>query len=235
MRQTLMATAIFLAATSITGCRIDTDKHGDGDNVKIATPFGGMSVKTNQTDTLAGIGLPPYPGAVLVKKNKQDGKEEEDGAADVNMSFGSFQLKVKAASYRTPDSPEKVLAFYKKALGRFGNVIQCNDKRPVGTPTRTAEGLTCDDDKNVQSGDGNLHLSGKDLQINGTGSDKDTKFQLKAGSKKHQHIVDINPEGTATKFGLVSLDLPVDFHFGIDTDSGVHPGQGTAVMVERQG
>ena len=217
MRQTIVAAVLLLAAANMTGCRIDTDKHGDGDNVKIATPFGGMSVKTNQTDTLAGIGLPPYPGAVLVKKQKEDNKDE-DGAADVNISFGSFQLKVKAASYRTPDSPEKVLAFYKKALGRFGNVIQCEDKRPVGTPTHTAEGLTCDDDKNVQSGDGNLHLSGKTVQINGTGSDKDTKFQLKAGSKKHQHIVDINPEGSATKFGLVLLDLPTDFHFGSDSD-----------------
>lgn len=214
MRQAIFAISIFLAAASVTGCRIDTDKQGNGDNVKIATPFGGMSVKTNQTDTLAGIGLPPYPGAVLVRKHKEDGKNEEDGAADVNMSFGSFQLKVKAASYRTPDSPEKVLAFYKKALGRFGNVIQCDDKHAVGTPTHTAEGLTCDDDKNVQSGDGNLHLSGKTLQINGTGSDKDTKFQLKAGSRKHQHIVDVNPENDGTKFGLVSLDLPLDFNFG---------------------
>ena len=81
MRQTIVAAAILLVAASSTGCRIDTDKHGDGDNVKIATPFGGMSVKTNQTDTLAGIGLPPYPGAVLVKKQKEDkDKKDEDGA-----------------------------------------------------------------------------------------------------------------------------------------------------------
>ncbi|WP_263382305.1 hypothetical protein [Granulicella arctica] len=215
MRQTIVAAAIILMAASLTGCRIDTDKSGNGDNVKIATPFGGMQVKTDQTNVLAGIGLPAYPGATLVRKQKDNGKDE-DGAADVNMSFGSFQLKVKAASYRTPDSPEKVLAFYKKALNRFGNVIQCQDKHPVGTPTRTNEGLSCDDDNHNGSGDGGLHISGKDLQINGSGSDKDTKFQLKAGSKKHQHIVDINPEDSGTKFGLVSLDLPIDFHFGTD-------------------
>jgi hypothetical protein len=31
---------------------------------------------------------------------------------------------------------------------------------------------------------------------------------LKAGSKLHQHIVAIDPEGNGTKFGLVMLDLP---------------------------
>ncbi len=206
-------------AASVTGCRIDSDKSGDSNNVKIATPFGGMQVKTNDSDVLAGIGLPPYPGATLVKNNKKENGKEEDGAADVNMSFGSFQLKVKAASYRTPDSREQVLAFYKKALARFGTVIQCNDKRPVGTPTRTAEGLTCDDDDH--GSDGNFHISGNDVVINGAGSDKDTKLQLKAGSRKHQHIVSVDPENSGTKFGLVSLDLPTDFHFG-DNDQGKH-------------
>ena len=78
---------------------------------------------------------------MLVKKDKNN------GAADVNMSFGSFQLRVKAASYRTPDSPDQVTAFYRKALGRYGDVIQCQNDKPVGTPTSTAEGLTCDNEK----------------------------------------------------------------------------------------
>lgn len=175
-----------LGGIAALGCRIDTNKHGESDNVKIATPFGGLQVKTNDA-VQSGIGLPEYPGATMVKKDK------DNGAADINMSFGSFHLRVKAVSYRTSDSPDKVKAFYQSALGRFGDVIQCSDSRPVGTPTHTAEGLTCDRDREN-------HAS--------VDEDFSKKLELKAGSTQHQHIVAIEPEGGGTKFGLVALDLP---------------------------
>src|ERR1700729_1950872 len=95
---------------SLVGCTVDSHKQGDGDNVKIATPFGGMSVKTDDSAIALGTGLPTYPGAQVVKKHGKDGQEND--AADINMSFGSFQLRVKAISYRTSDSPGQVLAFY---------------------------------------------------------------------------------------------------------------------------
>ncbi len=207
MKTLLETGAAFLiaAAVVLTGCSISTNKHGDSDNVKIATPFGGLQVKTDEADVLGGIGLPAYPGATLVRKEGND-----NGSADINLSFGSFQLKVKAASYHTGDSPDKVLAFYRKGLGRYGNVIQCDGKHPVGGPIRTAEGLTCDDDTHTSVASSDSYS--KAVHI--AGSDDNAKYQLKAGSRKHQHIVDINPEGAGTKFGLVALDLPTDFHFG---------------------
>ena len=192
------AVAMMIATTALmSGCRIESDKHGDNDNVKIATPFGGMSVKTNDAAVVEGLGLQVYPGAELVKKDKNN------GAADVNMSFGSFQLRVKAASYRTQDSPDQVTAFYRKALGRYGDVILCQNDKPVGSSTQTAEGLTCDNEK------GN-HISVND--------DMSGKMELKAGSKLHQHIVAIDPEGNGTKFGLVALDLPGHLSFGDKDD-----------------
>ncbi len=231
-----VATLLF-AASTLNGCHIDDEKHGDNKNLKIATPFGGMQVKTNNADVLAGIGLPTYPGAVAIRKNKSngdDGGNSDNGAADINMSFGSFQLKVKAIDYRTDDSTQKVYDFYKKALGRYGNVIQCRNDHPVGTPTRTTEGLTCEDNQN--SRDNDHHNSGGDDNSSDASprsnhapddhTSKDgvspfngsAKIQLKAGSRKHQHIVDINPDGSGTKFGLVSLDLPTDFSFGDKSD-----------------
>ena len=182
------AVAMMIAATALmSGCRIESNKKDGNDNVKIATPFGGMTVKTNDAAVVDGLGLPVYPGAELVKKDKNN------GAADVNMSFGSFQLRVKAASYRTQDSPDQVTAFYRKALGRYGDVIQCQNGRAVGTPARTAEGLTCDNGKES-------HIT-VDEEVSG-------KMELKAGSKLHQHIIAIDPEGEGTKFALVALDLP---------------------------
>lgn len=190
MRAKQMATVVAIAGTMVmSGCRIESNKQGGNDNVRIATPFGGMQVKTDDTTVLEGMGLPGYPGATLVKK------DNDHGAADVNMSFGSFHLRVKAASYRTPDSPDKVEAFYRKALGRYGDVIKCSKNQPVGEPTHTTEGLTCDND--------NKHVAIDD--------DMSRNLELKAGSKQHQHIVAINPDGTGTKLGLVALDLPGHF------------------------
>jgi len=194
-----LAVAMMSALTLSLGCRIESNKQGNGDNVKIATPFGGMSVKTNDSVVQEGTGLPPYPGAEVVKKNAHD-----NGAADVNMSFGSFQLRVKAVSYRTNDAPEQVAAFYRKALGRYGDVIQCSNKKAVGTPTQTAEGLGCEGDKGDKNFNINDELTGK--------------VEFKAGSKMHQHIVAIDPDGGGTKFGLVALDLPG--HVTIGDDNG---------------
>jgi hypothetical protein len=198
MRMNQGVAALFLATMFMSGCRIEKDKHGDSENVKVATPFGGMTVKTNQA-AVDGIGLPVYPGAELVKK-----KDKDDGAADINMSFGSFTLRVKAASYRTSDSPDLVAAFYRKALGRFGDVIQCQNDKPVTSQTRTAEGLTCADDHKD-------HVK--------VDNDLSGKLELKAGSQQHQHIVGIDPDGTGTKIGLVALDLPGHVSIGGDDDS----------------
>src|SRR5580700_10455381 len=165
--RTLVPIAIFTLAFSL-GCRIESNKKGDNDNVKISTPFGGMSVKTNDAAVQDGLGLPPYPGAELVKKDKNN------GAADVNLSFGSFQLRVKAASYRTTDAPSQVTAFYREALARYGDVLTCSNDKPVGNPTHTRDGLTCNNEKDNH------------VRVN---DDITGKTELKAGSKTHQHIV----------------------------------------------
>lgn len=175
------------------GCRIETHKHGKDDNVNIATPFGGMSVKTNDSVVQGGVGLSVYPGAELIKK--EDGKDHDNGAADVNLTFGSFHLGVKALSYQSADSPDKVTAFYRQDMAKYGTVILCRDHHAVGTPVKTQEGLGCD-------------IDGKNgVHVNESG----TKDELKAGSKQHQHIVAIEPKDGGTKIGLVSLELPTHF------------------------
>jgi hypothetical protein len=187
-----LVSALTLGAllTLATGCRIEDHKNGDGknDDVKIATPFGGMSVKTNESVVDGAVGLTVYPGSIQVKK--QDGKG--DGAADINMNFGSFHLGVKAISYRTPDPVDKVLAFYRKDMAHFGTVILCTGDHAVGIPDHTQDGLTCDKEHG-----GNIHVD-----------DDKSQEELKAGSKLHQHIVAIETDGRGTKVGLIALDLP---------------------------
>ncbi len=163
-----------------------------------------MQVKTNDNVDTAGLGLTPYPGAQVVKK----AKGHDDGAADVNMSFGNFHLGVKAISYVTPDGADKVLAFYRKDLGKYGAVLQCDGKRAVGEPTRTAEGLTCSNDKESEG----AHLKWGDEK-------GDHDIELRAGSKAHQHIVAVGKKDGETKIGLVALDLPTNFGKHDDKDS----------------
>jgi hypothetical protein len=196
---TMLAGLAFVAG--LAGCRVHVDKNSNGvdKNVQVDTPFGGIHVNTNQT-TAADLGLPVYPGAQL---RADDDKHK---SADLRLGFGDWELRVRAVSYTTSDTQEQVTAFYKKAMGRYGEVITCQGDAPVGTPTKTSEGLTCDDN------------NGNNVKINrgDYGSTKDGP-ELKAGSRRHQHIVGFeDPENGQTRFALVALDLPT----GLDKDSG---------------
>jgi len=198
------ALAVGLAlAAGITGCRIHVDKDANGQDqkVEVDTPFGGVHVNTNQTSA-ADLGLPTYPGAQTVT---DDGKHN---SADVHLGFGQWELRVKVVNYSTPDSRDKVTAFYKKALERYGEVITCQGNTPVGTPVATSEGLTCADDK---ENTGTVQIDRGDY-----GSSKNG-LELKAGSKRHQHIVGFEKDDNGqTRFELVALDLPVGSDKGGD-------------------
>lgn len=191
----LATLVMMLLVLGAVGCRVTEHKDGNHSNVDIGTPFGGMHVKTND-DATANLGLTPYPGAVLEKKD--NGKD--DGAADIDMSFGNFHLGVKAASYVTPDAPSMVMAFYKKDMARYGVVLQCDGHHAVGDVARTPEGLTCDDESGKKN-----HISWS------TGDDGSASLELRAGSKLHQHIIGIEKKNNGTKIGMVSLDLPNGF------------------------
>ncbi len=188
------ALVVTLAVPLFSGCRIESNKNGKNEDVHIATPFGDMQVKTN--DKAAETGLPLYPGAVVLRKEKGD----DSGAADVNMSFGAFRLRVKAASYSTPDSPDKVLDYYRSRLGSYGTVIECNHGKLV-SGTITADSPRCSDEasKGVDAGDEKEH-------------------ELRAGSRQHQRIVGVSPRDGGRKLGLVVLDLPSGLHINADSE-----------------
>jgi hypothetical protein len=166
--------------------QINKNDNGEEQDVKIATPLGGINVKTNQTTAL-DLGLPEYPGSHVSRD------AQSDKSANVNMGFGGWQLRVRVANYKTSDSQEKVLAFYRKALGSYGDVIECTGAKPVGSPAVTSEGLSCSESGAKE----NLRFS-------------DSELQLKAGSLHHQRLVVFgsHPDADATEFSLVELELP---------------------------
>lgn len=191
MSRSLSASLLLAAALPLTACQISSSGPENHRDVKISTLAGGLHVQENQT-TASDIGLPAYPGATLVN-------DKDDNSANVSMGFGGFHLKVQAVSYQSPDSPAQILTFYRKALGTFGTVIECDNDSPVGTPTATDSGLTCNDHSGKN---GDRHMQ---LDINGSNND----HQLRAGSPSRMHIVQIdNTDNGRTKFGLVYLELP---------------------------
>lgn len=182
----LIATALLF-----TGCNVSHDRNGKGDNVQVRTPFGDMHIKTNDDANLAGIGLTTYPGSVPLKEHN----DKDNDAADINLNFGSFHVGVKAASFQTSDSPDKVEAFYRKDLAHYGEIIKCRGNQTIGEPTRTGAGLTCSEGNNHH-----IHAIHVDAGV--------YQFELRAGSSEHEHIVGIEPRDGGTKIGLVALDLP---------------------------
>lgn len=187
------AAGLGLVLLPLAGCRVRSHRGDDGGkDVDIATPLGGLSVKTDSAAVQRKLGLPLYPGATPEQR-----KGEDNSSADVDMNFGAFHLRVLAMGFTSADAPDKVEAFYRTSLSQYSDVITCRHHQPVGKPERTGLGLTCTDDNHVHTG-----------TRQNPDPDSDSEMELKAGSKSRQHIVSLQPEGTGTKFGLVSLELP---------------------------
>ncbi len=189
---TSMAAALVLLAMA--GCSVHEHKNGEAENVQLRTPVGGLSVRTND------VGLPVYPGAVETGKHGND-----SGSADIHMSFGSWHLNVKAVGYHSNDPEEKIVAFYKTAMAKYGDVLTCKDKTAIGQPRKTSQGLTCANDHEYDV-DLKRNSSGKAAGVTATKIGGDVK--LLAGSPEDQHIVEFSPGSGGTKFSIVVVQLP---------------------------
>jgi hypothetical protein len=187
--QAMMTGAGLACALMMTACTVHESGSGEKKNVDIKTPMGSMSVRSDKDADPKQTGITPYPGATQVAD------EEGEKNANVNMSFGGFGLKVAAAHYRSDDSPEKVMDFYKKELAKYGTVLVCDAKARRETPDegKDSDVLTCGE-RHGQHG----------MNIN-PGDKDDT--ELKVGTQHRQHIVAIKPKGSGTGFALVYVEL----------------------------
>lgn len=147
-----------------------------------------LNVHAHSHATAKDIGLPVYPGATPFRD-----KDSDSSSADLGFVLNSLHVSVQVASFVTSDSPEQVLAFYRRPLSKYGEVLECEHGKPVGSLTVTKSGLTCGD-----------HKSGH-MTVNGT----DNGHELRAGTPEHFRVVGIdNADAGKTKFGLAALVLP---------------------------
>lgn len=160
-------------------------------SVSLFAQNSGIELHANSKATAADIGLPIYPGASLYKD------KDNDSSVDMGYTFGDSQFKLKAVDYITSDSADQVLSFYRKPLAKYGEVLECNDGKPVGKLTTTRSGLTCSDEQKGH------------LQVNGySGSNG---HELRAGDPHQYRVVGIDEtESKSTRFGLVYILLPKD-------------------------
>ncbi|MHB1959395.1 MAG: hypothetical protein ACYCO5_10230 [Acidobacteriaceae bacterium] len=187
---------LFFAAS---GCSVNEHKNGDAENVHLHTPIGGLDVRTNSAAGI-DVGLPVYPGAV------ESGKQGNDsGSADIHMSFGKWKLHVKAVEYWSSDPEYKVVAFYKKAMTSYGDVLTCKDKAPIGQPVATSHGLTCSNDHQY---DVSMDPDAANKHVEISSSPVSGDIKLLAGSPENQHIVEFTPASNGTKFSVVVVELP---------------------------
>jgi hypothetical protein len=143
----------------------------------------GAGVTFSKQATPKEAGLPAYPGAKLHK-------DEKDDSASVQMGLwgGSFGFKLAVMKMESNDGPEKIAEFYKKALTKYGTVLNCSDaSQGAKDKDGSSNKLTCDDDKPEKGG-----------------------LVFKAGTKEKQHVVAIQPNGSGSLFQLVYVEARGD-------------------------
>jgi len=150
-----------------------------------------FSIHANDHADAKSIGLPAYPGATLYKA------PDNDAALDIGYSSGDSQFRLSVANYSSSDPEDKILAFYRKPLSRYGEVLECRDGKPVGSLTVTRSGLTCSDEHSGH------------VEVNAHSDQKG--HDLRAGTPRQFRVVGIDKaEPKSTHFALVYVQLPKD-------------------------
>ena len=172
-----LAAAFLLAA----GCSVNVKKNDNGEDKKvdIDTPFGGIHV--NNGGDVRDTGLSVYPGAHLKPKDNSD----DEKSANVDISTSAFGLKVVAVEYQSNDGPDKVAAYYRNELKKFGNVLECH------TQGHGYPGFHPNSDQ------------GDSEELKCDGDNQGRTIELKSGTKSNQRIVAIDPKDDGSEFALV--------------------------------
>jgi hypothetical protein len=165
---------LLLPACSV---NVKKEQNGEDKQVDIDTPVGGIHVSKGAN--VADVGLAVYPGARLRRKDSNG----EDKSANVNISGFGFGLKVVALEYESDDAPDKLVAYYRDQLQKYGHVLECHTSHfNVNTDMKDSDHgsheLTCEG------------TSGRNIE-------------LKVGTKENQHIVAVEPGGKGSNFSLV--------------------------------
>ena len=182
---TRLLAVLAAAALLLAGCSIQSKRSEEkqGEKVDIQSPLGSLHVETNEQAKAHDTGLPIYPGAREAAPDEHDSSK-----ANVSLGFAGFGLKVVAAKYETDDPPAKLRDFYRKALSKYGDVVECNGDLDL-----------------------NVDHEGKKMRCKGSSSEPD-KIEMGVGTGGVQHMVSIRPRAKTTQFALIYLQTRGEKH-----------------------
>jgi len=138
-----------------------------------------MGIEGHARTQAADVGLPVYAGAVPFHEN-----DDDKAAVTLGAWAGKFGLQINVMKFRAAASPERVAAFYAKALGRYGDVLDCRDPANRVKPPKDSDKLSCE---------GNAPQAGA--------------FEYRVGTAKSFRVVSVRPEGDGSRFDMARIDL----------------------------
>ncbi len=172
--------AVFCLGFASTELTAQNQKPSDqDDNFDVRSNVGDLHL--GKDADAAKAGLPLYPGA----RPKQ---EKDNDPLNFGILTQSFGFKIVVAKYESDDAPEKILAFYRDKLKKYGKVLECHKKNDNS-------GFDFDDDQ------------GHPKELKCDGDNSGPVRELKAGTEDNQHVVAVEPaEGKkGSTFTLVYL------------------------------
>ena len=178
MRNLFLSAAVFVTVALLApGSSLAQSQKKDDDGFSAGV---NLSAKADAKD----VGLPIYPGSRPHKDNSDD-----SSAGKFGLWGGSIGFKLALLKMETDASPDKVAAFYKKALAKYGKVLDCTNAPALTQEQKDANDksntLACDDDHAPAGG-----------------------FVFKAGTHDEQRLVSIEPvtgSSSGTNYSLVYL------------------------------
>jgi len=136
------------------------------------------SLRIDDEATAKDVGLPSYPGSKVYKE-----PGDSSSGANIGLSTSAFGFKVAAVKLESADEPERVARFYRKALSKYGDVLDCSAGAATNEET-ASEGLKCDSSESER----HSHV-------------------YKVGTEKNQRVVAIKPHGNGSRFELVHVNV----------------------------
>jgi hypothetical protein len=184
MVRRLALAAAFAALLNMPGLRARAQQKENGNQDKhldIRSSAGDLHVG-NDADA-RDIGLPLYPGARL----KHD--EHDKNSANLAIFTAAFGMKLVVINYDSDDSPDKLIAYYRDKLKKYGKVIECHTSEHGG-------------DVHVNAGKNDSNGS-KDVKCDGDNTGN--VVELKVGTEDNQHLVSVEPSAkdNGSTFALV--------------------------------
>jgi len=126
-------------------------------------------------------GLPLYPGA-------RPEREQDNDPLNFGIATESFGLKLIVAKYESDDPAEKIFAFYREKLKKYGKVLECHNHGDNS-------GFHTDDDQE------------RNQPLKCEGDNSGPVQELKVGTEGNAHIVAVEPRasGKGTSFAIVYM------------------------------